>query len=111
MHTFENRLSWLYTWRQPGKKREQMRHSWALFDALSIFVECVTTRRRYMLQMHHSCTISGRKQPQASFAHRPMTTATTATSATNLLGTRQSGAPGDPRLLASRFSRSQESSS
>jgi len=23
MHTFENRLSWLYTWRQPGKKKEK----------------------------------------------------------------------------------------
>ena len=57
MHTFEHRLNCLYTWRQQAKKGKaqkntvQMRHSCALFDALSIFVEYAATRRRYMMQM------------------------------------------------------------
>ena len=44
LHTFEHRLSRLYTWRQRAKKGKSQKNT---------------------VQMRHSCTLSGRKQPQA----------------------------------------------
>ena len=58
----------------PKKNSAQMRHSCALFDTLSIFVQCAATRRHQQakkrknpkntVHMRHSCTVSGRKPPQ-----------------------------------------------
>jgi hypothetical protein len=43
LHTFEYRLIWLYTWPQQAKKGEKPKNT---------------------MQMHHSCTVSGCKQPE-----------------------------------------------
>ena len=43
MHTVEHRLIWLYTWPQQARKGKNQKNT---------------------VHMHHSCTLSGRKQPE-----------------------------------------------